>query len=176
MIISCIKCNKKFNVEDDLIPELGRILECGSCSHQWHYIPILVINKNIELKKNNDITKNIEPTVFDKQIKKNNSDKEEIIPDTDNNKEIIPEFNINNNENLNKDTLSNDVFIPDNKKKRSNFLSNLLVIIITFIGLIIILDTFRIELSNIFPNLDLYLFSFYDIVTDISLFITNLIR
>ena len=39
MIISCEKCNKKFELEDNLIPETGRLLQCGSCSYQWHYIP-----------------------------------------------------------------------------------------------------------------------------------------
>ena len=39
MIISCEKCNKKFEISDNLIPDDGRLLECGSCSYQWHYIP-----------------------------------------------------------------------------------------------------------------------------------------
>ena len=39
MIISCEKCIKKFEISDNLIPEEGRLLHCGSCSHQWHYIP-----------------------------------------------------------------------------------------------------------------------------------------
>ena len=39
MIISCEKCDKKFEISDNLIPDDGRLLECGSCSHQWHYIP-----------------------------------------------------------------------------------------------------------------------------------------
>ena len=38
MIISCENCGKKFEVSDDLIPENGRFLQCGSCSHKWHYI------------------------------------------------------------------------------------------------------------------------------------------
>ena len=40
MIISCENCNKKFELEDHLIPETGRFLQCGSCSHKWHYKPI----------------------------------------------------------------------------------------------------------------------------------------
>ena len=45
MIISCEKCNKKFELADNLIPESGRLLQCGSCEHTWHYIP----NNKIEL-------------------------------------------------------------------------------------------------------------------------------
>ena len=40
MIIQCENCNKKFEIQDNLIPEEGRLLECGSCTHQWHYTPI----------------------------------------------------------------------------------------------------------------------------------------
>jgi predicted Zn finger-like uncharacterized protein len=165
MIISCIKCNKKFSVDDKLIPELGRILECGSCSHQWHYIPILLINKNIDTKKNEDIIKNNEPIIFDKKTNINKIiDKKNIPSVEDNNsKNSIPNLENNNNK------------VEPVIKKKLNFLSNLLVIIITFIGVIIILDTFRDELSSTFPSLDLYLYSLYNVVTDIFLFITNLI-
>ena len=46
MIIQCENCNKKFEIQDNLIPDKGRLLECGSCSHQWHYTPI----SKLELK------------------------------------------------------------------------------------------------------------------------------
>ena len=148
MIISCIKCNKKFNVEDHLIPELGRTLQCGSCSHQWHYIPILIVNENINKNKIEDIIKNDEPDIFDKKI----------VPNIKNKKKVYKK-----------------IIIP-NKKKKSKFLSFLLVSIITFVALIVIIDTFRIELSSIFPSLDLYLNSLYNVLTDIFLFVTNLIK
>ena len=32
MIIECINCNKKFNVDAELIPEEGRKIQCGSCA------------------------------------------------------------------------------------------------------------------------------------------------
>ena len=40
MIIQCENCNKKFEIQDSLISDEGRLLECGSCAHQWHYTPI----------------------------------------------------------------------------------------------------------------------------------------
>ena len=49
MIISCEKCNKKFELEENLIPETGRLLQCGSCSHKWHYMPEKIINLNNEI-------------------------------------------------------------------------------------------------------------------------------
>ena len=78
MIISCEKCNKKFELSDELVPDEGRLLQCGSCSHKWHYIPTKTIklvkeidqvstpkkkskkiNKNI-INENNEISKNQE--------------------------------------------------------------------------------------------------------------------
>ena len=37
MIITCENCNKKFEINDDLIPKRGRLLQCGSCDHQWFF-------------------------------------------------------------------------------------------------------------------------------------------
>ena len=54
MIISCENCNKKFELDDHLIPNEGRLLECGSCSHKWHYKPIQELETS---KENLDIEK-----------------------------------------------------------------------------------------------------------------------
>ena len=37
MIISCPNCIKKFNIDEKLIPTNGRLLQCSSCKHRWHY-------------------------------------------------------------------------------------------------------------------------------------------
>jgi predicted Zn finger-like uncharacterized protein len=182
MIISCIKCQKKFSVDDKLIPELGRILECGSCLHQWHYIPVLLINKNIDTNKTEGIIKNDEPVIFDKK-----TNEKKIIPDVDNNnnKNSIPNFENDNvqvepvNVNAQVEPVNDNVQVEpviENKKKKSNFLNKLLVIIITFVAVIIILDTFRDQLLSIFPSLDLYLNSLYNVINDIFLFVANLIK
>ena len=57
MIISCEKCTKKFNIQDDLIPDGGRLLQCGSCNHKWFYRSS---NKkvNLEVEVTNDVTIN----------------------------------------------------------------------------------------------------------------------
>ena len=168
MIISCIKCNKRFSVENKLIPELGRILECGSCLHQWHYIPILIINKNIDTSQREDVIKNDEPFIFDKNTDENNTIDQKILPSVDNNntKNSIPNL-IDNKDQVDP--------VVKNKKTKLNFLNKLLVTILTFVALIIIIDTFREKLSSIFPSLDLYLYSLYNVITDIFLFFTDLI-
>ena len=37
MIIECINCKKKFNVDSALIPKNGRNIQCGSCNKVWFY-------------------------------------------------------------------------------------------------------------------------------------------
>ena len=37
MIITCPNCNKQFKIDNSLIPDDGRDLQCGSCNHVWFY-------------------------------------------------------------------------------------------------------------------------------------------
>ena len=37
MIISCEECNKKFEIDEKLIPNHGRMLQCGYCNHSWFF-------------------------------------------------------------------------------------------------------------------------------------------
>ena len=37
MIIECPACSKKFNIDEKLIPDEGRLLKCGNCEHTWFY-------------------------------------------------------------------------------------------------------------------------------------------
>ena len=37
MIIECNNCNKKFEVNSELIPNEGRSIQCGSCDHIWYF-------------------------------------------------------------------------------------------------------------------------------------------
>ena len=57
----------------------------------------------------------------------------------------------------------------------SKILSYLLVFVISFVALIIILDTFKNPLINVFPNLELFLYNLYETLKDIILFIKNLL-
>ena len=64
-------------------------------------------------------------------------------------------------------------------KKSSNLgvgkiLSYLIVIIISFIALIVILETFKTSLGNIFPGLEFLLYSLFETIKDIILFFKNL--
>ena len=58
----------------------------------------------------------------------------------------------------------------------SKILSFIIVIIISFIALIIVLDTFKKPLTNIFPNLELLLLNLFESIKDIFLFFKNLLQ
>jgi predicted Zn finger-like uncharacterized protein len=152
MIVSCEKCNKKFEVADNLIPETGRLLQCGSCSYQWHYIPINKINLVNEIDQNT-LTENIEKSLVKKSTKKINKNKVSAYKE-----------NFKSNDN-----------ISENKKGIS-ILSSLLIIIISLVALLVIVDTFKSFLITIIPGLDFYLSSLYETLIDIILFFKDLLK
>ena len=51
MIISCEACNKKFEIDSNLIPSEGRTLQCGSCNHKWFFKKKVEKKKKIILEK-----------------------------------------------------------------------------------------------------------------------------
>ena len=148
MIIVCVNCNKKFEVSSELIPTTGRIIQCGSCNHTWFF----------KLKKNPTISDNITNN------KRSFSKKEE-------------KKDLNNQ--IDKIINSKDTALVKYQKK-SNFtlsklLSYIVVIIISFIGLILVLDTFKFQLYNLIPGLEFLLFSLFETLKDMRLFIKDLI-
>jgi len=152
MIIECINCNKKFEVNSDLIPEEGRNIQCGSCNHLWFF------KKEDQIKLENIITK--EPLNTPKPKKKNNLKKKVDLNDVSfDNRQNSALVKFENNSNF---TIS-------------KFLSYILVGIISFITFIIFLDTFKSPLYNYFPNLEFLLFNFYETIIDIFLFVKDLI-
>ena len=160
MIISCEKCNKKFEVDANLIPDSGRILQCGSCSYKWHYTPFVKLENEI---KTNDVNKDTdygEPTVFSHDVN-------DLIEDT--NKDTNNKKSLNKIKEVNKN-------IKHDRDSKINFLNLLLVGIITFIALIVIIDTFKTPVSNFIPDINMYLDSLYETLLDIYLFTINLLK
>ena len=148
MIINCPYCEKKFEVDESLIPHNGRLLRCGSCDKTWFF------NKN---------SSDIAPDLIEKkkEFKRAPKKKEQFIYKTATN----PPSNIG----------SEIVkYQPKFSFSLSKFISYVVVSIISFIGLIIILDTFKIYFFNLYPNLEFYLYSLYETLKDIELFIKNL--
>ncbi|WP_297681869.1 zinc-ribbon domain-containing protein [uncultured Candidatus Pelagibacter sp.] len=150
MIIACPNCNKKFKIDPTLIPEDGRDLKCGSCNHVWLYKVEVV--SSIPLALNDNVDNN------------------EIEPDDTEKKKDI-EFK--------KNQLISKKIIKKKKEEKtkntgSKFFSYLIVFIISLIALMILLDTLKSPLIDIFPDLEFVLFSLFETLKDIKLFIIDL--
>ena len=158
MIIDCINCTKKFEVNASLIPDNGRTIQCGTCNHVWFYKPKIEQSKN-EIKtevssfnSNNNVVENKEDDHANEKLLK-----------TDETKNTEPSSNELINE-IKKTTFS-----------VSKFLSYFFVFLITFIALIIVLDTFKTPLSSIIPGLEIFLYNFFETLKDLYLLIKNLL-
>ncbi|WP_435149725.1 zinc-ribbon domain-containing protein [Candidatus Pelagibacter bacterium nBUS_32] len=164
MIIECLNCNKKFNVDDELIPEGGRLIQCGSCDHSWHYK-----NENINLETlatDNDDNQKI-PVLEDIQKGNNNSNVVDDDVSIIKKHETITELTkIKKNNRINNTKVE--------KNRVVDFFSYLLVFIISFVALIILIDTLRSPLINFFPGLEIVLFNLFESLKDIKLFIIDL--
>ncbi len=68
MIITCPNCNKQFKIDNSLIPDEGRDLQCGSCNHIWFYNIQEKNNEVLELKQE-IISEDIETKAENKEDK-----------------------------------------------------------------------------------------------------------
>ena len=155
MIISCPNCNKQFKIDNSLIPDEGRDLQCGSCNHIWFYK--IEEENNEVLSLNDEIVKEEMETKAEK--------KEEKITTEINYKKKEKTSEKKKNNNASKNTSS----------KVSKFFSYLIVFIISFVALIILLDTLKTPLINVFPGIEIILFNLFETLQDIKLFIIDLI-
>ena len=169
MIIICDNCTKKFNIDSNLIPEKGRLLQCGGCDHKW-FFKKKIINKPV-IRENIDEIKLDNERSRDSSIQ--NPNNVELF-DKQNKEDLTVERNLleNNDE---KDEYSNlEVDLHQNKKK-FNVLGLIIVFIISFIAIIIVLDTFQEPLKKTIPNIEFLLYSLYETINDIRLFLKDLI-
>jgi len=162
MIITCNNCDKKFDIDSNLIPQKGRLLECGSCKHKWFFKKIIKNN----LIETINIDKPIEVKI----------DKEELVPikiEASENIELLAEHT---QEDLavEKISIKEDTINKYRNKKSYNVLRLTIVFAISFIALIIILDTFQLPISKIVPNIELILYNLYETIKDIWLFLKDL--
>ena len=150
MIISCDQCHKKFEIDSNLIPKDGRLLECGSCNHKWFY--------------KQDIEDKTEEIIIEPQLK--NIEEENIDP---------IQTNISQINELG--TSSKKKEIIENKKiKKIGVLNIIIVFIISFVALIILIETFKDPISIFIPNIKFILNSLYETLNDIILFFKDLIK
>ena len=157
MIIICACGEKKFIVDDNLIPNKGRQIQCGACNHVWFYKkPESNLEINNKTKKENiSINEEIQS---EKKVGKTNENLRIDIDNIINTKDTaLVKYQKVNHFSFNK------------------FLSYILVVMISLIGLVIVLDTFKFQLYSLIPDLEFLLFSLFETLKDIGLFIKDLI-
>ena len=148
MIISCEKCTKKFNIQDNLIPNEGRLLQCGSCNHKWFYkLP----DQNIKLETESEIILDEKKKIIEKIIETSKPIKKK-------------EYKISDNKTI------------QIRKKKINILKRSTVLIISIIALIILIDTFKFHLEKYIPGITSVLNNLYETLKDLSLFAKDLIN
>ena len=157
MIITCPCEKKQFKIDSSLIPNEGRELQCGSCERVWFYKPQneseapLTLNNNVSINK----------TEQNNEVKEKNL---EINKPLQEEKLIDAEVKTENLKTVEKSAL-----------KKSKLFSYFIVFIISFFALIILVDTLKIPLINVFPGLEIILFNLFETLKDIKLFIIDLI-
>ena len=147
MIITCPSCQKKFKLDNNLLPENGRTLQCGSCDYKWFF-----------KKKDKDV-------IVEKPL--------ELTQTKD---EVVDEIKVNLETTLAQNTQENQIVDDGLNISLLKIFNYFIVLIITVIAAIIFLDTFKNNLSSVFPNLELFLYNLFETIKDINLFVKDLIR
>ncbi len=181
MIINCNNCYKKFDIDSNLIPDKGRLLQCAGCNHKWFFKKEVLKNTVSTIVKDFD---NEGINIFDQNKRSNNDEinpselpMEEIKVNIE--EELDEKIEVNNEEEpkIKIDANTNES-IPVNtkpkKQKNLKILNIFIVIIISFIAFIIIVDTFKYPIGNVVPNIEFILYNLYESIKDISLFIKDL--
>jgi len=166
MIITCNNCSRNFNIDSSVIPEKGRLLQCNGCNHKW-FFKKEILNEAITAI---NIKKPTEDTISQKrEVELLEVESSETIELLDGSTKNITEKNEDKNEN---------VFSEINSlknKKNYNILGLTAVSIISFVAIIIVLDTFQVPISKLFPNIESLLYNLYSNIEYIVLFIKDLI-
>jgi predicted Zn finger-like uncharacterized protein len=179
MIITCNNCNKKFNIDSNLIPDMGRLLQCASCDHKWFFKNEVLENTMNPIVKDNDYVNVLDQDnpINNKEINPSDISKEETEVDIE--EEHDEKIKVNNDEAPNKKIDANideNTTVNAKPKKQKNFkiLNIFVVVIISFVAFIIIVDTFKYPIGQVVPNIEFILYNLYESIKDISLFIRDL--
>ena len=174
MIISCNNCNKKFDIDSNVIPKNGRLLQCSSCNYKWFFKKEIINEPISTIKINKSVEK---PSPLKSEMKPFNEETKFV--------KTAETINLEPTETEIFDTVSKDKIETDENKapiikksknrKNYNILGLIIVFIISFIALIVVLDTFQKPVSSIAPNIEFLLYSLYETIKDILLFFSNLI-
>ena len=147
MIINCQSCNKNFEINDQLIPVNGRLVQCGFCNSKWHQLPqvettkVEPIDKKKELDKPKKlIKKRIDIQKEEKKLTISRSAKTKI------------------------------------KTKKIGFLSLILIILISTVATFLVIETFKIQIISSWPQADVYINHVYETLENIFILIKDLFK
>ena len=174
MIITCNNCNKQFNLDSDLIPDKGRLLQCVGCKYKWFFKKTI---NSVEGDKN-DVNALAEYKITSIAAI-NPSDLLREETEVSAKKDLEKKIEVNTEEELERKIVVNteeNIAVKTNPKKQKNFkiLNIFIVAIISFIAFIIIVDTFKYPIGKIVPNTEFILYNLYETIKDVSLFIKDL--
>ncbi len=164
MIIECPACSKKFNINEKLIPDEGRLLKCGNCEHTWFYkknekIKLEAGTKKISHIEENKQDINIEPV--EEPIKQTKKIRKKILKKSSTkiskSKELVS---------IDKSSVS----------RENNIIKKIFLVILSIIAFILLTDTFKNQISVIFPGILQMSDSLYLVINDLKLFIKDLVR
>ena len=164
MIIECPACSKKFNIDEKLIPDEGRLLKCGNCDHTWFYKKEENLKLETETIKINETEENkseIHIETVDVPIKQTKKVKKKISKKS------------STNESTSKELVSID---KSSISRENNIIKKIFLIIISIIAFILLIDTFKNQISVIFPGIIQMSDSLYLVINDLKLFIKDLVR
>ena len=181
MIITCNNCNKNFDIDSSLIPENGRLLQCNSCDHKW-FFKKEITDKPIPAVKIKDLTEETklfkeEMASFEEEnvlVETESSKTIELLDKTTQGTSIIKKISTAEKNEFKEDDDELKIKISKNEKN-NNILGLIIVFIISFIAIIIVLDTFQKPISYIAPNIEFLLYNLYETFNDIVLFFSDLI-
>ena len=169
MIITCNNCNKKFDIDSNLISDKGRLLQCASCDHKWFFKKEALENTVSPIDEETGIDS---INIFDQnnssineEERVSNAPKDEVEVDLEEETKEKIEVNINESAQVN---------TKPKKQKNFKILNIFVVAIISFVAFIIIVDTFKYPIGKIVPNVEFILYNLYESIKDISLFIRDL--
>ena len=165
MIINCECGKKKFNIDSSLIPKEGRLLKCGSCSKIWHYTPI------IETKNDEELDLEINENIVKNEVQSDEAINDENF--TDINEEVLSE-EIRDGDEDEENNIKEEKENEEQQGKIKMVLVYFIVVIISLLGLIFLLDTFKSYLIGVFPTITPFFDSFYETLLDFKLFIKDL--
>jgi hypothetical protein len=123
---------------------------------------------------------NLKPLTLNENLYDNEIESDQVEKGNDNefkkNQPISKKITQKEEEKRTKKFIEKQKSILENKEKNtgSKFFSYSVIFVISLIALVILLDTLKSPLINIFPGLELVLFTLFETLHDIKLFIIDL--